>query len=103
MLLNHAKARSLETGQDFDLELSDIQVPTHCPLLGIPLDCAAPSRSNNLPSLDRIDSSKGYTKSNTWVISWRANRLKRDATLSEILNMAQGLQREILRREKLSG
>ena len=35
------------------------------------------------PSLDRIDSKKGYTKDNVQVISNRANRLKADGNIEE--------------------
>lgn len=37
----------------------------------------------NAPSLDRIDSDKGYTRDNTRVISNRANTLKNNMTLEE--------------------
>lgn len=76
----------------FDLEWSDITIPTHCPLLGIPLDCAAKPHAPNLPSLDRIDNTKGYTRGNVWVISWKANRHKGDLTLTELEMMTRALR-----------
>ena len=36
------------------------------------------------PSLDRIDSTKGYTKNNVQIISWKANRIKAYATVVEL-------------------
>jgi hypothetical protein len=66
-------------------------------LLGITLDCRAPSRSDNLPSIDRIDPSKGYVKGNVWVISWRANRLKSDATFEELEAIVRGLRKFLSR------
>lgn len=36
------------------------------------------------PSLDRLDSSKGYVKGNVRVISKRANQLKNNATVEEM-------------------
>jgi len=36
------------------------------------------------PSMDRINSSLGYTKENTALLCWRCNNLKRDATTQEL-------------------
>ena len=84
-----AKKRNLE----FNIEPNDIVVPAVCPILGIPLDTHAESGTGSghdwklnpyRPSVDRIDSNKGYIKENIEVVSWRANSLKKDATLEEI-------------------
>lgn len=48
------------------------------------------------PSLDRIIPTLGYVPGNVWVISHRANELKRDATLQEIQMLAANLARKIL-------
>lgn len=85
-----AKLRGLE----FDLSVEDLEVPTHCPLLGLPLtfEIGRGKRTDNSASLDRLDSSKGYVKGNVWVVSWRANNLKRDATLTELKMLAANLE-----------
>jgi len=36
-------------------------------------------------SVDRIDSSKGYTKDNVWLVTTWANRAKSDLTLDEFI------------------
>lgn len=82
MLIN-ARRRAHEKGLLFDLSEKDIQVPIKCPILGIPL-VVGKKQSPNSPSLDRKDSSKGYTKENIAVISWRANDLKKNATINEL-------------------
>lgn len=41
-------------------------------------------RDNHSPTLDRIDNTKGYVIGNVMWISWRANRLKGDATIQEL-------------------
>jgi hypothetical protein len=77
---NRAKHKKIE----FSISLSDIVLPTHCPILGIPLKVGDGGPSDNSPSLDRIDVSKGYVKGNIEVISYRANTLKNNATSKEI-------------------
>lgn len=79
-----AKTKSIP----FDLTLDDISVPEVCPILNIPLIKAYGERTANSPSLDRIIPSKGYVKGNVIVISWRANRIKADATADELLKIA---------------
>jgi hypothetical protein len=49
-------------------------------------------REPNSPSLDRIDNTKGYVPGNVWVISWRANDLKRNATLEELKLLVAALE-----------
>jgi len=47
----------------------------------------------NWPSLDRWDSTKGYVPGNVFVISYRANTLKNNATYEEIVKVAQYLRK----------
>lgn len=55
-----------------------------CPILGIELEWNSAGFRRTSPSIDRIDNSKGYTKDNIQIISFRANELKRDASLEEL-------------------
>ena len=82
-MLFQAKKRATDKGLEFDLELSDIVIPATCPVLGIKLE-RLDKRHAGSPSLDRIDNTKGYVKGNVRVISWRANAIKKDATVEEI-------------------
>jgi hypothetical protein len=75
-LQHQAKLKGLE----FDLTPADLELPTHCPVLGIPIVFPGPRHSPYLPSFDRIDPRRGYVKGNVLIISWRANCLKRDCT-----------------------
>ena len=92
VMLRGAKNRSKEAGLAFDIKLEDIKIPSRCPLLDILLVVGG---GHNSPSLDRIDSAVGYTRDNVWVISWRANALKNDATLAELEMIVDGLRRKI--------
>jgi hypothetical protein len=47
---------------------------------------------NNVPTLDRIDSTKGYIKENIQVISFKANRLKNNATVDELKSILKYME-----------
>lgn len=95
-LLKNARDRTRMFGLEFSLTAADFEdVPTHCPVLGLELvyPGAGKGRSDNSASLDRLDSSKGYVKGNVAIISWRANRLKSDATLAELQALVQFMEK----------
>ena len=79
-LFDAAKARAKKKSKEFNLELSDIVIPETCSVLGVKLIY----NSDTAPSIDRIDSEKGYIKGNIRVISKRANVLKNNATIKEL-------------------
>lgn len=88
-MVHRARRRAKQRGLDFDLEVSDIIIPTHCPVLGIPLVPTSHGRNqDDTPTLDRIIGARGYVKGNVEVISWKANRLKGDATPEELRRLA---------------
>ena len=81
--------------------LSTLDIPDHCPIFNIPLNYEGTgregfSRGDNSPSIDRIDSRKGYTKDNIHIISWRANRIKNDSTPEELRALADYMEKYIL-------
>jgi hypothetical protein len=60
-------------------------------VLGIVLEFGKTSEKawrDNSPSLDRIVPEKGYVRDNVLVVSYRANRIKNDATISELQQIA---------------
>ena len=79
-----AKRRALLGGLDFNLEVSDVVIPGVCPVLGISIQRDNKKVNDNSPALDRVDNMKGYIKGNVAVISYRANRLKGDASVSDL-------------------
>jgi hypothetical protein len=87
----HARSRAKQMGLDFDITAADVSVPTQCPVLGLRLEFGDGVKTDASPSIDRIDSSKGYTKDNIWVISWKANRLKSNATLEDVVRIAAAM------------
>jgi len=83
-ILNSVRTRARRSKKEFDLTIDDIVIPKKCPVLGIPISMTAEKNSDNLPSIDRFDNSKGYIKGNVNIISRRANSLKRDSTIEEV-------------------
>lgn len=79
--------------------LEELEVPDECPMLGIPLNYSGGEgggwngRTDDSPSIDQIRPSKGYTRGNVQVISWRANRIKNDSTPEELVKISQYMQK----------
>lgn len=83
-LLQLAKARAKEREVIFDLKEEDIIVPDLCPVFKVPFEYGTPMTM----SIDRIEPNRGYIKGNIQVISWKANRMKQDASLEELRTFA---------------
>lgn len=94
-MLKLAKQRAARDNIEFDLKEEDITIPEYCPVLGIKLFMGERTQKNNSPSLDKIDASGGYVKGNVEVISWRANRLKSDASLEEVKAIYKYMKRRL--------
>lgn len=86
---NHTAFRSKRDNIAFDLTEDDFIVPEYCPVLGIKLEFGLKRYSDNSPSIDRIDPTKGYVKGNVIVISRRANTIKNNATVDELFKIAR--------------
>lgn len=88
------RRRAAKRGIEFSISVEDIGPwPQHCPVLGIELRSGFGSGTGQLdkaaaPSIDRIDNTKGYVPGNVVIVSWRANRLKSDASPAELRALA---------------
>ena len=89
MLLNASKQRALVKNREHTITLQDIKdkYPSNgkCPIFGVDLEFGNTGFRDNSPSIDRIDSNKGYTPDNIQLISWKANSIKRNASLEELI------------------
>ncbi len=91
-----ARERAKKMGREFTIAPSDIHIPDTCPVLGMKIakiTKGVRSGGDTSPSLDRIDNSKGYVPGNIAVISYRANRLKADATAGELARVMSYIAR----------
>lgn len=94
VLLNRTKQRAKKNQWEFDLEMEDIIIPETCPFLEIPLSFGGDRW--NTPSIDRIDPQRGYIKGNIQIMSWRANFLKSNASLEELLLLSTNITNYLL-------
>ena len=92
-MFNAIKARAKRKDIPFTIDFEDLEYPELCPILGIPLIRRAGSFHENSPTIDRVDPTKGYTKGNVHVVSFRANRIKWNATLAELKQIVAFLER----------
>lgn len=85
-----ARVRARQLGLAFSTRLRDAlsgTPPAHCPCCGRLLDYSTDRKGKNRngsPSLDRVDSAKGYTVENVAVICMRCNMRKNDSTIEEL-------------------
>jgi hypothetical protein len=88
-MIKNAKQRCKVTGRPIDIDNEYLyqltKNLTHCPVLGVPLLFGGTGKiKDNSASIDRFDQTKGYVKGNVWIICYKANRMKSDATLEDI-------------------
>jgi hypothetical protein len=88
-LYYNARQRARRNNLPFDLKVSDIFVPDFCPVLGMRLEVSDKIISPNSTTLDKIVPKLGYIRGNIQVISNRANSMKHDASISDMMLFAR--------------
>ncbi len=91
-LYTQSKGRARRSNLEFTIVLSDIIIPEYCPYLNIKLTRLwGHGRIDSNASIDRIDNSKGYIPDNIEIISFKANLIKRNATIDELKVFAKNV------------
>lgn len=86
--LQRIKSRCKKKGIEFNLDINDVQLPTHCPVLGVELKIGeGRGATDNSPSFDRIIPERGYVKGNVIVVSNKVNRMKNSGTIQDMRKM----------------
>ena len=94
MSLGNARNRARKMGLDFNLTRENMPlIPSHCPVLGIPIVVWGAEDLDNTASIDRINPALGYVIGNVRWISWRANNLRSDGTAEELRLVAEDAAR----------
>ncbi len=74
LYLSKHRAKILNIDHDIDYDWLVKTTPEKCPKCGVPFSYDITIKMNPFaPSIDRIDSNKGYTKDNCQVVSWIYN------------------------------
>lgn len=96
LMFQAAKMRAKRDNIPFNICKEDIIVGETCPILHIPLCRSKNVVSDNSPTLDKIIPSHGYTKNNVQVISNKANSMKRNASLEELIKLGKWAEEKLL-------
>lgn len=92
---NRSKTRNYEFNLDENYLENIYPKNNKCPVLGIKLVKSKNGNSNdNSPSLDRINSNKGYIKGNVMFMSQLANRMKNNANKKHLIAFSNWIIKE---------
>lgn len=94
VLFDCARRRAAKNGAAFAITIEDVQIPDVCPVFGTPFVMGGGHGfRDHSPTLDRIENDLGYVPGNVQVISFRANRIKGDATIDELRKLLEYMER----------
>lgn len=92
--LMHLKSRAVKYGVPWESNAHEgLDLPSECPVLGIPLFKGTNGPTMNSPSIDRKVPALGYVKGNIQIISQLANGMKQNATPEQLLRFADWVRR----------
>lgn len=92
-MLMLARSRAKRFSLPFNISKEDVVMPEYCSILKVKLGVAESKVAPSSPSLDRIIPELGYVKNNVQIISHKANTMKSNATIAELLLFADWVYR----------
>jgi ribosomal protein L37AE/L43A len=88
---SQAKIRAKKQNVPFNITRQDLidmfPADNLCPVLKVPFEWGTKTNKDHSPSLDRMIPELGYVKGNIKFISYKANRIKNDATIAILENL----------------
>jgi hypothetical protein len=95
-VIRGADDRARRKGVPFNIKLHHVYEvllnSNECPILGVPMTWHDGKNYDPFSrTLDRINPDLGYTPDNIWIISMRANQIKSDASLPELIKAMANL------------
>jgi hypothetical protein len=89
MIFEQIRWRARKRSIPFNLTVDDVVIPEKCPVLGFELVRSVGSIKYNSASVDRIVPELGYVKGNIIVVSLKANMIKTNAKVEDIIKVAE--------------
>lgn len=108
-MLRNLKFSAKRRGIEFNIKYSDIPLPSHCPVLGIPLKYKefnlerCKYNGPDWATVDRFDNNAGYLPHNIWVISRLANTMKYSSSIEELELFCKSMLKKIENHRALGG
>lgn len=101
------KRLALRRGWSFEIDADYIdylweEQDGKCYYSGKPLPIVKTAKESNAPSLDRLDSSKGYIPGNVVLCDWRVNVAKQTLSIEEFIQMCKDIVIYFTEKEKTS-
>ena len=95
LLYRASKERAKTKGWEHNLTIEHLKSiwPTRCPVFGIELSVSRDVAHDASPTIDRLDSNKGYIIGNVNIISYKANVIKNNGTADEHRLIAEYIDR----------
>ena len=89
--VKRSQAKSL--GVDWNIRFQEVEWNDWCPVFDIKLNWLNEGKAkDDTPSFDRTDSDKGYVAGNVVIMSWKANRLKNNATKEDLKALSEYME-----------
>lgn len=105
-MLRNARYRAKRDGLPCTITEEDLELPSHCPVLGrrLVLSEGRQGGRDDSPSLDKIVPELGYVPGNIIVVSQKANRLKNQLSTEQLVAFARAYAGvELAMRSNLEG
>ncbi len=95
LMLRNIKFSAYARKLDFNLTYEDLLLPEYCPILGVKLTYGSNMNSEHGATVDRIDTNKGYIKGNIIIMSRKANAMKSNCNLDNLLIFCKNINKLI--------
>ena len=90
---NYKRSQAKSLGVEWNIRFQEIEWHDYCPVFDIKLNWLNVGKAkDDTPSFDRTDSDKGYVTGNVVVMSWKANRLKNNATREDLKALSEYME-----------